>query len=156
MTARGVGERGAALVLALVLVTAVVLIGVAAFEMGDETFRADGAAQSARAEAYAAGGALDVLVNAMRNDPSWGRDGTPCAGLSLAVDDGALVEASCTPLSGSGALLAGGAGARADRVVELVATIAGRRVARERVDFVDAAGSAPGAVVRVRDWTVSA
>jgi hypothetical protein len=41
-------------------------------------------------------------------------------------------------------------------VVELVATIAGRRVARERVDFVDAAGSAPGAVVRVRNWTVSA
>jgi hypothetical protein len=156
VTAARAGERGAALVLALVLVTAVALIGVAAFEMADETFRADDVAQATRAEAYAAGGALDVLVDAMRSDVTWGRADLPCAGLSFAADDGALVDASCTPMPGSGALLAGGAGGRADRVVELVATIAGRRVARERADFVDAAGSAPGAVVRVRNWTVSA
>ena len=149
------GERGAALLLALVLVTAVALIGLAALEMGDEAFRADGAAQTTRAESYAAAGALDVLVAAMRGDLTWGRAGAPCAGLSFAADDGALVEATCTPVEGSGALLVGGAGGRADRVVEIAATITGRHVAAERVDFIDAAGSAPGQVVRVRNWTAS-
>ncbi|HEY1737941.1 MAG TPA: hypothetical protein VGI86_04490 [Acidimicrobiia bacterium] len=156
MTVTRADERGAALVLALVLVTAVALIGLAALEMAGETFRADGVAQTTRAEAYAASGALDVLVEAMRSDGSWGRAGGSCPGLSFVADDGALVDASCAPVPGSGALLGGGAGGRADRVIELVATISGRRVARERVEFVDSAGSAPGVVVRVRDWTVSA
>ena len=101
------GERGAALLLALVLVTAVALIGLAALEMGDAAFRADGVAQTTRAESYAAAGALDLLVGAMRGDLTWGRAGAPCAGLSFAADDGELVEATCTPTEGSGALLVG-------------------------------------------------
>jgi hypothetical protein len=108
-----------------------------------------------RTELYGASGALDVLVAAMRGDVAWGRDGGACAGLSMTAGTGPVVQASCTPVPGSGAPIVGGLGARADRVVDLVATIGGRRVARERVDIVDGGGSTPGTVIRVRNWTTS-
>ncbi len=148
-------EDGAALVLALVFVSAVAFIGIASLEMAGESFREDRAVQTARAALYDAGGALDTEVVAMRGDATWGRDGLPCAGLSLAMDDGALVQVTCAPVHASGAPIVGGLGARADRVVDLVASIGGVRSARERVEFVDAGGSQPGGVVRVRNWTVS-
>jgi hypothetical protein len=147
-------ERGALLLVTLVLVTALGFIAIAALGLADASFRDDRAAQTLRSEQYGASGALDVLATAMRGDGTWGRDGASCAGLTTTAD-GVVVQAVCTPVPGSGALLVGGLGARADRVVDLVASVSGVRVARERVEFVDGGGSAPGAVVRVRSWTVS-
>ncbi len=149
------GEGGAALVLALVFVTAIACIGLAAFDIAGESFREDRVAQTARTDAYAAAGALDTLVNAMRADGAWGRAGGPCAGLSFTAGDGTDVVVSCAPVPGSGALIVGGLGARADRVVDLTAMVGSRRVAHARVDFVDAAGSAPGQSLRVRNWTAA-
>jgi hypothetical protein len=149
-------QSGTALLLALVFIGAIGAIGLASLDAADESFREDRAAQTFRTEIYSGGGALDALVAAMRADGAWGRDGGACPGLTAATPDGAEITVACTPLPGSGALVVGGLGARADRVVDLAADIGGRRAARERVEFVDGGGNSPGAIVRVRNWTVAA
>ena len=90
---------------------------------------------------YGGGGAIDVYVNAMRSTATWGRDGSACASMTIELADGRTVTVDCTPVTGSGALIVGGAGARSNRIVDLVATIASQRVAAARAEFVDGGGS---------------
>jgi hypothetical protein len=67
-----------------------------------------------------------------------------------------MATVACTPVTGSGALIVGGAGARSNRIVDLVATVDGRRVASARAEFIDGGGSAVGQQVRIRHWNASA
>lgn len=146
------GEAGASLTLALVFITALGFIGLTTLSVANSTLRDDHANRTIRDDVYGAGGAIDVYINAMRATPTWGRDGSPCAALTTTFVAGRTITVTCTPVTNSGALIVGGAGARSNRVVDLAATIGGRRLAAARAEFVDGGGSTPGASVRIRNW----
>ncbi len=145
-------ERGASLILALVFITALGFVALISLNVANTTLRDDQANQTLRADIYEASGAIDVYVNAMRATATWGRDGGACAALTTTFIAGRTITVSCTPVNGSGAVIVGGAGARSNRIVDLAATIGGRRVAAARAEFVDGGGSTPGASVRIRSW----
>ncbi len=145
-------ERGASLTLALVFITALGFIGLTTLSVANSTLRDDQANLEIRNDVYGAGGAIDVYINAMRSTATWGRDGDACAPLTTTFAAGRTITVTCTPVADSGALIVGGAGARSNRVVDLAATIDGRRVASARAEFVDGGGSTPGASVRIRSW----
>ena len=152
MRLRNRGERGASLVLALVFITSLGFMSIISLNVAETSFRDDGASQTFRSDVYGGGGSLDVYINAMRATATWGRDGSACASMTMALPDGRTVTVDCTPLTGSGALIVGGAGARSNRIVDLTATIDGRQVATARAEFVDGGGSAIGSSIRLRHW----
>jgi hypothetical protein len=156
MSDRGRGERGASLVLALVFITSLGFMSIISLNVAETSFRDDGASRTFRSDVYGGGGALDVYMNAMRSTATWGRDGNACASLTMALPDGRSVTVDCTPLTGSGALIVGGAGARSNRIVDLVATIDSRQVASARAEFVDGGGSSVGSSIRLRHWITAA
>ena len=156
MSAGRRSERGASLVLALVFITSLGFMAIISLNVADSTFRDASASQTFRSDVYGGGGAIDLYVNAMRSTATWGRDGSPCASLTTALPDGRTVSVDCTPVTGSGALIVGGAGARSNRIVDLVATIDSRQVASARAEFVDGGGSAIGSSVRLRHWITAA
>ncbi len=145
-------QRGASLTLALVFITALGFIGLTTLSVANSTLRDDQANVELRNDVYGASGAIDVYINAMRSTATWGRDGSACASLTTTFVAGRTITVDCTPVGDSGALIVGGAGARSNRVVDLTATIAGRRLASARAEFVDGGGSTPGASVRIRNW----
>jgi hypothetical protein len=145
-------ERGASLILALVFITSLGFMAIISLNVAETSFRDDSASQTFRSDVYGGGGALDVYVNAMRSTATWGRDGSACASMTTALPDGRTVTVDCTPVTGSGALIVGGAGARSNRIVDLTATIDSRQVASARAEFVDGGGSAVGTSIRVRHW----
>jgi hypothetical protein len=152
MTVRGRGERGASLVLALVFITSLGFMAIVSLNVAETSFRDDGASQTFRLDVYGGGGALDVYINAMRSTATWGRDGNACASMTMPLPDGRTATVDCTPVTGSGALIVGGAGARSNRIVDLVTTIDSRQVASARAEFVDGGGSAVGSSIRLRHW----
>ena len=152
MSVRGRGERGASLVLALVFITSLGFMSIISLNVAETSFRDDSASQSFRSDVYGGGGAIDVYINAMRSTATWGRDGNACASMTMALPDGRIATVDCTPVTGSGALIVGGAGARSNRIVDLVTTIDSRQVASARAEFVDGGGSAVGSSVRLRHW----
>ncbi len=145
-------EQGASLTLALVFITALGFIGLTTLSVADSTLRDDQANLEIRRDVYGASGAIDVYINAMRSTATWGRDGVDCASLTTTFVAGRTITVACTPVANSGAVIVGGAGARSNRVVDLAATIDGRRLAAARAEFVDGGGSTPGASVRIRNW----
>jgi hypothetical protein len=149
-------ERGASLILALVFTACLGFMGTVLVKLGDSSFRNNAVSNELRADVYGASGAIDVYVNAMRSSASWGRDSAPCDSMTLAVEETRMATVACTPVTGSGALIVGGAGARSNRIVDLVATVDGRRVASARAEFIDGGGSAVGQQVRIRHWNASA
>jgi hypothetical protein len=72
--------------------------------------------------------------------------------VQLGLSDGRTATAACAPMSGSGALLSDGTGARANRVVDIIASIGGVPYLHSRVTFSDGAGSVPAATVAIREW----
>jgi hypothetical protein len=145
-------QRGNSLLLALLFVSSISFLGGVSLDYAFSTIRQDAADQSVQLGKYGAAGAVDELIAAMRNDLTWGRDGSPCASVSLTLSDGRTVTAACTPMSGSGVLLADGTGARANRVVDIVASVAGVPYLHSRVTLNDAAGSIAAANVAIREW----
>jgi hypothetical protein len=145
-------ERGASLILALVFITALGFVALISLSVANTSLRDDQANRTLRSDIYEASGALDVYINAMRATATWGRDGGACAALTTTFTVGHTITVSCTPVNGSGAVIVGGAGARSNRIVDLAATIGGRRIAAARAEFVDGGGSVPGASVRIRSW----
>jgi hypothetical protein len=149
-------ETGASLLLALVFITCLGFMAIISLNIAESSFRNDQASQTLRADVYGGSGALDVYINAMRSTLAWGRDGSPCAGMTMALPDGQSVTVACAPVTGSGALIVGGAGARSNRIVDLTATIDSQQVASARAEFVDGGGSSPGASVQIRHWITAA
>jgi len=149
-------ERGASLILALVFITCLGFMAGVSLNVAESTFRDDQASQSFRSDVYGGGGAIDVYINAMRSTATWGREGSACPDLTMTLVDGRTVTVNCVPVNGSGALIVGGAGARSNRIVDLYATIANRRVASARPEFVDGGGSSIGSSVRIRHWITAA
>ena len=144
------------MILALVFITCLGFIALVALNVAESAFRDDTANATFRADDYGGGGAIDVYVNAMRSTATWGRDGSSCASMTMALPDGRTVTVDCTPVYGSGALIVGGAGARSNRIVDLAATISSRRVASARAEFVDGGGASIGSAVRIRNWITAA
>ena len=153
---RDADQLGAALVLALIFVTCIGFMALISLNVAESSFRDDQATQTFSADVYGGGGAIDVYVNAMRSTATWGRDGSACAPLTMTLPDGDLVTVNCAPVTGSGDLIVGGAGARSNRIVDLVATIDGRQVASARAEFVDGGGSSVGSSIKVRSWITAA
>jgi hypothetical protein len=149
-------DVGASLILALIFITCLGFIAIVALNVAESSFRDQGASRTFRSNVYGGGGALDVYINAMRSTVTWGRDGSACASMTTTLPDGRSVSVDCTPVNGSGALIVGGAGARSNRIVDLVATIAGQRVASARAEFVDGGGSSVGSSIVVRQWITAA
>jgi hypothetical protein len=149
-------EVGASLILALIFITCLGFMAVISLNVAESSFRDDQASQTFRSDVYGGGGAIDVYVNAMRSTITWGRDGNACASMTMTLPDGRTVTVDCTPVTGSGALIVGGAGARSNRIVDLVASIGGRQVATARAEFVDGGGSSVGSSIKVRDWITAA
>ena len=149
-------ERGASLILALVFVTCLGFMATVSLSVAESAFRDDQASQVFKSDVYGGGGAIDVYVNAMRSTATWGRDGSACASMTMALQNGQTVTVDCTPVTGSGALIVGGAGARSNRIVDLAATVASRRVASARAEFVDGGGSSIGSSIRIRHWITAA
>ena len=131
-------------------------MAIISLNVAESSFRDDEASQTFRSDVYGGGGAIDVYVNAMRSTATWGRDGSACASMTMALPDGRTVTVDCTPVTGSGALIVGGAGARSNRIVDLAATIDSQRVASARAEFVDGGGSSIGSSVRIRHWITAA
>ena len=153
---READQFGAALVLSLIFVTCIGFMALISLNVAESSFRDDQATQTFNTDVYGGGGAIDVYINAMRSTATWGRDGSACAPLTTSLPDGAVVTVDCTPVTGSGDLIIGGAGARSNRIVDLVATIDGRQVATARAEFVDGGGSSVGASIKVRSWITAA
>jgi hypothetical protein len=148
-------ESGASLILALVFTACLGFMGTVLVKLGDTSFRNNSASNELRADVYGASGAIDVYVNAMRSSASWGRENSPCDSLTLVVEETRTATVECTPVTGSGALIVGGAGARSNRIVDLVATVDGARTASARAEFIDGGGSTMGQEVRIRHWNAS-
>ncbi len=149
-------ERGASLILALIFVSCLGFMAVISLNVAESSFRDDAASQAFRADVYGGGGAIDVYVNAMRSTDTWGREGSACSSMTMALPDGRLVTVECAPVNGSGDLIVGGAGARSNRIVDLAASVASQRVASARAEFVDGGGSSVGSAVRIRHWITAA
>jgi hypothetical protein len=150
-SARG-DQRGNSLLLALLFVSSISFLGGVSLDYAFSTIRQAAADKDAQAARYAAGGAVDEMVAAMRADLTWGRDGSACGSVSLTMSDGRTATAACTPISGSGSLLADGTGARANRVVDVLASVQGVPYVKARITLNDAAGSIPAANVAIREW----
>jgi len=148
-------DCGAALILALIFISCLGFMALAGLNTIDSSVRDESASQAFRADVYGGGGAIDVYINAMRSTPAWGRDGSPCDPLTMDLPDGSTVTVACTPVTGSGALIVGGAGARSNRIVDLVASIGARQAASARAEFVDGGGSGVGSSVRIRHWVTA-
>jgi hypothetical protein len=156
MSSRPRDERGASLILALVFITCLGFMAGVSLTVAESTFRDDQASQTFRSDVYGGGGAIDVYVNAMRSTATWGREGSACTSMTMELTDGRTVTVDCVPVNGSGALIVGGAGARSNRIVDLFATVDGRRVASARPEFVDGGGSSVGSSIRIRHWATAA
>lgn len=149
-------EAGASLLLALVFITSLGFMALISLNIAQSTFRDDEATQTIRTDVYGGSGALDVYINAMRSTLTWGRDGSPCATMTMVLSGGQTATVACTPVTGSGALIVGGAGARSNRIVDLATTVNNQQVASARAEFVDGGGSAPGSSVLIRHWITAA
>ena len=144
-------QRGNSLILALLFITSIgFLIGVS-LDYAFASLRQGASNRDAQVARYGAFGAIDVMVAAMRQDTTWGRDGASCQAVTLPLSGGRDALASCLPASGSGALLTDGSGARANRVVDVVASVDGIPLVHARVTINDGAGSVPAATVAVRE-----
>lgn len=148
-------ESGAALILALIFISCLGFMALAGLNTVDSSVRDESASQTFRADVYGGGGAIDVYINAMRSTLSWGRDGASCDPMTMSLPDGRTVTVTCAPVTGSGALIVGGAGARSNRIVDLVSTIGGSQVASARAEFGDGGGSSVGSFVRIRHWVTA-
>ncbi len=146
-------ERGASLILALMFVTSIAFMLAASMDFASASFTNARHTVAFRGGLGAAEGAANVLIASMRNDATKGRFGIACSSASLATGDGRTATAVCTPVQGSGALIAGGSGARANRVVDIAASIGSTVIVRTRVVFIDNGGIQPGASVSVREWS---
>jgi hypothetical protein len=149
-------EAGASLLLALVFITCLGFMALISLNVAESSFRDDGASQTFRADVYGGSGAIDVYINAMRFTLTWGRDGSACANLTMVLPQQQTVTVTCAPVTGSGALIVGGAGARSNRIVDLAATISSQQVASARAEFVDGGGSSAGSSILIRHWITAA
>ncbi len=145
-------ERGNSLLLALLFITSIAFLSGVSMDYAYSTIRGGASNRDAQSARYAAAGAIDLMVQAMRADPTLGRAGATCSGVSLTLADGRVASAQCAPVAGSGALLAEGTGARANRVVDVVANVSGVPLVKARITINDAAGSMPAATVATREW----
>ena len=146
-------ERGASLILALMFVTSIAFMLAASLDFATASFSQSNQTLAFRGGLGAGEGAIDVLVASMRSDATLGRMGVACPGASLAVGDGRFANAACIPAQGSGTLLTGGSGARANRVVDVTASVGPTVIIRARVVFLDNGGSQPGLSVQIREWS---
>lgn len=146
-------ERGASLILALMFVTSIAFMLAASMDFAAASFSNARQTVAFRGGLGAAEGSANVLIASIRSDATKGRFGVPCPSASLATGDGRTATAVCTPVQGSGALLTGGSGARANRVVDIAASIGSTVIVRARVVFNDNGGLQPGASVTVREWS---
>jgi hypothetical protein len=144
-------DTGASLLLALVFITCLGFMAIISLNVAESSFRDDGASQTFRADVYGGSGAIDVYINAMRSTLTWGRDGNACTTMTMGLPDGQTVTVACTPVTGSGALIVGGAGARSNRIVDLAATVNSQQVAS-----VDGGGSSAGSSIVIRHWITAA
>lgn len=149
-------QVGASLILALVFITSLGFMALISLNIAESSFRDDGASQTFRADVYGGGGAIDVYINAMRSTLTWGQDGGSCPTMTMALPDTQTVTVDCTPVTGSGTLIVGGAGARSNRIVDLTAIINSDQVASARAEFVDGGGSSPGSAILIRHWITAA
>ena len=146
-------ERGASLILALMFVTSIAFMLAASLDFASASFSQSNQTVAFRGGIGAAEGSVNVLVASIRGDSSKGRFGGVCPSASLATGDGRTATAVCAPVQGSGALLSGGSGARANRVVDIAATIGTTVIVRARVVLIDNGGLQAGSVVKVREWS---
>ena len=146
-------ERGASLILALMFVTSIAFMLAASLDFATASVSQSNQTLAFRGGLGAAEGSIDVLVVSMRSDATLGRFGVACPGASLAVGDGRFATAACVPAQGSGTLLTGGSGARANRVVDVTASVGTTVIIRARVVFLDSGGSKPGSSVQILEWS---
>ncbi len=109
----GRDERGTSLILALAFVSIFGVAITASLEYADTSLRQDGANRSTRDATVGADAATQTLINAMRHQLTWGRDGATCNGLTYSMPDGRTASVSCAPRSGSGDPIAGDGAAAA-------------------------------------------
>lgn len=152
-------QRGNSLILALLFITSIgFLIGVS-LDYAFASLRQGASNRDAQVARYGAFGAIDLMVAAMRQDATWGRDGASCRTVTLPIAAGRNALASCLPASGSGAPLTEYCGppptqlcgARANRVVDVVASVDGIPLVHARITINDGAGSVPAATVAIRE-----
>jgi hypothetical protein len=104
-------QRGSSLIFALIFVMIFGLAISATLDYADTSFKQDNANRSARDAYSGADAATQTLINAMRKQVAWGRAGSSCNGLTYTLPDGRTATVSCAPEAGSGATIAGNAGA---------------------------------------------
>ncbi|HEY1740007.1 MAG TPA: hypothetical protein VGI86_14930, partial [Acidimicrobiia bacterium] len=100
-------ERGASLIIALVFVSTFSLVIVGSLSYASTSFNQATVTRNVRDASAAADAATQTLINAMRYDPTWGQDGSTCAGATYSVGDGRTATVTCAPESGSGAAISG-------------------------------------------------
>jgi len=95
------GERGATLVLVLVILAVFGLVLVAVASFGATEIRAGVAYRTQRQRAVAAEGAVNGAINYLRADLVRGREGVACPTFDFPFEEG-TAHVTCTPRSGSG------------------------------------------------------
>lgn len=144
-------ERASALVIALVMLSAVGIVALALSTFADASLRQTSRAiRPGRELVYGASGAADLGIQVLRRDPAGGVAGAPVCGDTASMRRIATLPASppqpaaeawCRPEPGSGV-------AGADRVVALEARVDGVTHLRARVRL-----PAGGAVPVVESWS---
>lgn len=96
-------ESGAALMIALVFMSVFGVAIATVLGFAETSFRAGDTVQEQRYDVFAADGAIEAAIAAMRSDVSAGKEvgGSPC-GENVDDLDGRNVVVECTPLTGSG------------------------------------------------------
>lgn len=144
-------QRGNSLLLALLFITSIGFLSGVSLDYAFSTLRQSSSNRDAQSARYGAFGAIDLMVAAMRQDSTWGRDGAACNNVTLPISGGRNAIASCLPVSGSGAVLTDGSGARANRVVDVIASVNAVPLVHARITINDGAGSVPAATVAIRE-----
>jgi hypothetical protein len=144
-------QAGNSLLLALLFIGSIGFLCAVSLDYAFATLSQGASNRDAQVARYGAFGAVDLMVEAMRQDNTWGRDGSACNDVQLPVAGGRTARAVCTPLSGSGALLTDGSGARANRVVDVIASVDGIPLVHARITINDGSGSVPAASVALRE-----
>lgn len=96
------GDEGVAMIVSLAFITFFGLVMAGIMSFTDTGFQVNKVVEAQRGDVYAAEGAVEASIAAMRGDKDFGASGRSCPDQTLPPIDGRTVVVKCTPQSGSG------------------------------------------------------